>query len=483
MRPKLLQNFIVVVLFWFGATTLWWSFQQPEVNLNALRALKDLAPFLPITAAQEATILGSLGTQLQVLTYWTLPLLGGVAVSGLVGYGLVWLKARKVSQERAAREEGSGEFRGVSLTVGELPVPTVLPKDDIELGAEPGSPLENFSPQEKKLLEDILGTLSAHPNAYAGPDVHDSLLDHTMALVEKALQQPRNPVLLALVAAAGELGKITAYKQHPKTGEWVAAKAVDREAAKILGVMPAWFALPYEPRNAVMSAVKYSTNPRVMPEYESNEAVYRTARSLLTQREEAHQQVVVEVQQKTLEEAAQSLPEMVMSAFMQGLPAMSFQTRNLPKGVRATAWKVGSRVYMLEIALRESVMAKLKPELRSALTPAAGNKPRLHPFTVELLRALNDNGWLVCEHEGQKVAAKEALWNVKAGKLEFKGVIIVDVPDNHQEQLPSGDSIYEVSVTGPLFQHHAQHSAPGGLTREDLLGSVLRPSADKPSAV
>lgn len=478
MRPKLLQNFFVVLTFWFIATTLWWSFQKPQVNLDALQAIQSLMPFLNISVPAEAGIMGSLGVQMKVLVYWTVPLLVGTALSAALGYGWVWWRARGEHQARAKREAGTGEFRGVTLTVGELPVPTVLPKDDIELSAEPGSPLEKMSDQERKLLEDVLGTLSAHPDTYAGPDVSGPLVEHAMALAEKALDQPRNASLLALVAASSELGKITAYRKD-KNGEWVMAKNVDRESARILGVMPSWFALPYEARNAIMSAVKYRGNARAMPEFESNEAVYRLARALLSQREETHQQVVEVAQQRTLERAAESLPGTVLSAFLQGLPSMSFQTRSLPKGVRATAWKVGSRVYMLEIALRESVLPKLGQELRSALTTPPGAKPRLHPFTVELLKSLHSKGWLVCEHESQKVDPKEALWNVKAGKLEFKGVIVIELPDEYKDQLPPGDSIYEVSITGPLFQHNAPSNTSQSVTKEDLLGSVLRAAPDK----
>lgn len=481
MRPKLLQSFIVVVLFWFLVTTLWWSMQRPEINLQALFALKELLPFLPINPPKEATIMGSLLVQRDVLLYWSLPVLGGSLLTGAAGYGLMWLKARATAKERHDRETGHGLWRGAHLTVGELPVPLVFPRDDVTLSAEDDEALGRMTQRELKLLSDIIGTISAHPHAYAGDGISDSLLDHTLTLATNALESTRNPGLATLVAAAHELGKITAYT---KSGDsWTLSKDQDNEAAKILRTLESWYEMPEMERNAVMLAVKYRGRPRQLPEVDSDTQAARLAKELLFKSEDTRAATVAQAKEETLEAARSDidrpLSEQVFEAFVKALPSLPFQNRGLPKGVAAVAWKVGGRAYLLEIKLRDTVMAKLPADIRGALQPNPKERARLQPFTVELLKALHDKGWLVTHINDTKLKPSEAVWNVRAGKLDFRGVLAVDVPPEYLPQLPADDSMYEVVVTGPLFTSAA---APAGFNKDDLLGSVLRPASSAPRA-
>lgn len=479
MRPKLLKSFIVVLIFWLVATTLYWSFQKPEVNLQALTSLKALLPLLSLDVPNNATILGSLQVQLKVLMYWSLPALVLATLSGLAGYGLVLLWARRTSQERTSRETGSGNFRGVTLTLGELPLPDILPRDEIDLGADDNEALGRITERERRLLCDILGTISAAPNAYAGEGISVSLLEHTLNLASKALMHHRHPGLSAIVAAAHELAKITAYKKSD-SGEWTSVKNHDRESARILGSLDSWHALPYQDRNAVLMAVKFHSNPRSIPDLDGDPQVYRHARDLLAVADGAQIEAVTEEKQRTLEKT--ELPDVIFETFAKALPSLSFQNRGLPKGVAAVAWKIGNRVYLLEIKLRETVMAKMPADVRGALVPNPKERQRLQPFTAELLKSLEARGWLVSKIGDAQVAPKEALWNIKAGKLDFKGVIVVDVPPEFIGQLPADDSMYEIVVTGPLFTQSASsaNGAGGGMSKNDLLGSVLKPSTAKP---
>jgi hypothetical protein len=487
MRPKLLKSFIVVVIFWMFATTFYWSLSKPEVNLHALQALKSMLPFLPFTvSATDTGILSSLGVQLKVLGYWTLPVLVLSLVSGLVGYGIVWKMARRTSQERTDRETGHGNFRGVTLTLGVLPTPKPLPRHDIDLGADDNEMLGRVTEKERRLLCDILGTISAATDAYPGEGITVPLLDHTLNLAAKALTARRNPGLSAIVAAAHELGKLTAYRKGDN-GEWTATKNHDREASRILGTLDSWAALPQLDRDSVLMAVKFHSNARSIPDLNGDPNVYRFARELLTVADDVQTEAVTEEKQRTLEKT--ELPDVIFDSFVRALPSLSFQSRGLPKGVQAVAWKVGSRVYMLEIKLRETVLAKMPADVRGALVPNGKERQRVQPFTQELLKALETRGWLVRKIDDTKIEAKDALWNIKAGKLDFKGVIVIEVPKEFLPSLPSEDSMYEVSVTGPLFTSSSNHGhnggsgsssgAPMGLSKNDLLGSVLKPSSPK----
>jgi hypothetical protein len=473
MRPKLLKSFITVVTFWFIATTLWWALQKPEVNLAALQKLKELFPFIPVSVPAEATILGSLGVQMSVLLYWSIPMLVGTAVSAAIGYGFVWWRAKASADARKKRETGKGEFRGVTVTVGELPVPSKLPMDEIEIGTDSGDEnLARLTEREIRVLEEVLGTISAHPDAYAGDGVSSDLLTYTVGLVTKAIQRQRSPGLCAIVAAAHQLGKITAFQR--KDDGWVQVKNVDMESARILATLDSWHALPSQDRNAVLMAVKFFSNPLKMPEIESDAAAYRLAKDLLFAHADEERTAVQEEKRKVLEEKSETLPDLILNTFIRSLPLLSFQNRGLSKGVQAVAWKHGRRIYLLEIKLRETIMPKLPADIRGALSPERKGASRLQPFTVELLKALDEKGWLVRQHNNYTLNGTDAIWNIKAGKLEFKGVIVVDIPDEYKEQLPADDSMYEVTITGPLF---ATQPVPDFKADDLFSGGLLKPGS------
>lgn len=479
MRPTLLKSFFVVVIFWFFVTTFWWSVQDPAVNYQALVSLKELFPFIPLEITQESVkdvnIFHALGFQLNVLTFWTLPLLMGSLITFLIGYSVIWFKAKGKRDARTYRESGHGEFRGLNQTIGEFPTPRGLPREEIEINRE-NELFGKMTEKEANLLGEIVGTLAAHPDAYAGEGISVPLMEYTESLIEKCLNSDKNPGLTAIVAAAHQLGKITAYKKSGSEWNLIPAKTQEKEAATHLSHLPAWFALPPVEKNAVLLAVKYNKTPRFLPELDSDPETQRLAKQLLSIQDNKQAAVIQEEKQKTIEKieenSEQSLSDIIFEAFLRGLPSLSFQNRGLPKGVAAVAWKTKSRVYMLEIKLRETVLAKLPSEVRGALTNSK-EKSRIQPFTSELFKALKEKGWLVTEIDPWKVDSKEALWNVKAGKLEFKGVIIVDVPEEYLTQLPSDDSMYEVTVTGTLFNNNGGTSSPFNSFSRDALGSVL----------
>ena len=475
MRPTLLKSFFVVVIFWFFVTTFWWSLQKPEVNAQALYELKNLFPFIPVEASEEASIWTALGVQLNVLAYWTLPLLTGSALTFLTGYGIIWLKAKSKRDERSYRESGHGSFRGLNQTIGEFPTPSGLPREEIEINRD-HELFSKLSEKEADLLSEIVGTLAAHPDAYAGEGISISLMEYTESLIEKCLQADKNPGLTTIVAAAHQMGKITAFKKVGSEWNLIPAKTQEKEAATHLSKLPAWFKLPEIERNAVLLAVKYNKSPRYLPEVDSDAETQRLAKQLLSIQDNKQSAVIQEEKQKTIEKiqenSEQSLSDIIFEAFLRGLPSLSFQNRGLPKGVAAVAWKTKSRIYMLEIKLRETVLAKLPPEVRGALSNPK-EKSRVQPFTSELFKSLKEKGWLVTEIDSWKVDSKEALWNVKAGKLEFKGVIIVDVPEEYLTQLPSDDSMYEVTVTGTLFNNNGGGANSFNSFSKDALGSVL----------
>lgn len=467
MRSKLLSSFIFVVSFWWLITTLAWSVADPETNLKSLQALAQLMPFLhlKVPTTGTVTVMDALSLQKQVLVYWTFPIWVAVGLFAMAGLGVIWYRAYLQKGERDAREQAVGDYRGISITLGELPRPLTMKKEILELGAEDSDVLATLTEKEKALLLDVLGILAAHPDAYAGEGHAQSLVDMAVAAVEGALSHKSRPGLAAIVAAASELGKITAYKKDG-TGAWVGTKDICRESTTLLANLETWWQLPSEDRLAVMFAVRNRDNPDALIDAGGNKSVLSLAKSLLYKAAAAVEKASTDERERVL--SKQELPDLAFKVFIDNLSQMGFQD-GLPKGVKAIGWKIGGRVYLVEIKLRETLMEKLPEDVRGALTASAGQKKGLHPFTIELMKSFNAKGWLVKEINGMKVTAREALWKIQAGKLEIKGVIVLDIPDEYREMLPAKDSIYPVKVTSPLFSNAG--AAP--MTTNDMAGLGL----------
>ena len=184
MRSKLLKSFIYVFGFWWLAFTVWWSLTDPATNLVALKRVAALLPFLPLSVPQgEVSVLQAWSMQKQVLMYWSVPLLVISCVMAAIGAGVVWALTYKEHKARIARETPTGKYRGATTTLGPLPVPKRTPRETLELGAADAEVFACMSDEEKTLLVDILGIISAHPNAYSGSGIGVSLLEHTVRVV------------------------------------------------------------------------------------------------------------------------------------------------------------------------------------------------------------------------------------------------------------------------------------------------------------
>lgn len=158
----------------------------------------------------------------------------------------------------------------------------------------------------------------------------------------------------------------------------------------------------------------------------------------------------------------EDVEKIIFDTFIRLLPSMAFQHKGLPRGVKAVAWKLQSRVYMIEIKLRESILAELPESLRQSIM-AVKDKNRVHPLTRYLFQIFHKKGWLVTEIDGMTVSPHEASWNVHAGTLDFQGVMILDFPEEFVPQLPVHNSMYKLRVTRPLYTSSASgYKKPDG---------------------
>lgn len=499
MRSRLLQSFLFVLGFWWIGTAMYWGIQDADVNLDSLRHVVELLPWVSLNLPDYVSVLDAWGLQKSVFTLWSGPVIFVTFVSAGIGAGIVWLWALTRHKERAKRIRALDEYRGISLTLGPLPLPQTPKLQPVSLRATDKA-LRVLSSDELAVLTDVLGLLAANRECFAGEgQPPGSLLQRTLKAAYAALKDPEHPGPAAIVAAASELGKITAWKKD-EDGSWLRIKHEQREAARSLAALPSWWALPGTERLAVLYAVKYRGQVENLPEGR-DPAVYRLTRALLDR--QAHVDAVVApsapetgstsapagvsasvgaAPAAPISDAAESArakayeqrdPEVeILELFERELAMLPFQTMGLPKNIPAVGWKKGNRAYFLENRLTEHLLAKLRPELRAAYTPT-GERVRVQKLTGALLKIFNQKGWLVLSHESHTVPVHEALWVIQAGKLEFSRVIILDLPEEYVDRLPPKDSYYEVKVKRPLFQVPIANA----ISKDDLLGDVLRPKA------
>jgi hypothetical protein len=298
-------------------------------------------------------------------------------------------------------------------------VPTQAPSVNLEKPSA-GSPSSPEKPARRE--SDLPRQATAHVPPPPAPVKQPSLLDEVLAPANlTSLKEKEADVSLS---SQGSASSLAPPEEHPSFGD----------SASVFEEPPVAPATPVEPTEAIRPKLSWDDEP--------------------------------------------DAPTISLEGlFLRYLPTMSFQTRGQPKGVAAVAWKVKNRVYMVEGRLRELLETKLTPELKAEVR-AFKEKTRTRPLIAMLLKELDAKGWLVKSADGVSILpAAEALWTIKAGKLEFKGVIAIDVPEDYLEQLPPGDSMYEISVVGPLFYQNT--AGMEVMSRASLMSSVLKNPSPK----
>lgn len=499
MQKHLLRSFLIVVWFWWVVAFLVFSISDPGINLAALERLHTLFPFLAIRVPAHADALNALSIQIRILKGWSLPVLGLTAAWALVGAGLALGWAWGLRQKRIRREQsGQNGWRGVSVTLGVLPPLASLPRieadlcvDEPEKAAEQASEIAEAEgeslqttltrlPQvNQDLIQEIIEVLAAHPEAYVGPGHQGTLLEHSLHVLETTLlrKEAAEEPLLPIAAIAHDLGKIVTFQKSAE-GEWTRTGWHDKASARILAALPSWWKLNPEERLALDFAIRYDHSSRDMP-FPRKDQIRRRALQIQGLLSQADREATAAEKQAVLIDLP--LPDLAFQAFMDVLPTLPLHVAgHAPaKGVKAAGWKQGEFLFLLENQCRERSMAMMSPEIAAALGGAFRPQHKLAPFTDHLLDGLAEQQLLVTEWEQQTVPANNALWNLKSGTKEFKGVLIIRITDEMRLRLPETDTTYILTVLGPL----REPSLPGemGVASTLDLKGLLRTSKKKPA--
>lgn len=162
------------------------------------------------------------------------------------------------------------------------------------------------------------------------------------------------------------------------------------------------------------------------------------------------------------ESADLALRQRVMSAIRMALPQLRIHHHTLPRNLRVSAWTSGRQLLVAETHLRDQVQLLLSAEDREAVARVHRPGAPVSGLRLVMLEVLDDAGWLVRQVGTTVLAPDEALWNIIVGKLDYKGVLALQLRGGTPGGLlaldqvgPTPDDLKEgrrvPTVTGALF--------------------------------
>lgn len=522
MNNSLLKSITALVIFYGAAALLWLMLLPPNDLISLLAGLPDFMRPEVVPKKGSLNFLQLEETQKVFLEAWSLKILQAWLIAAAVGIVLTALVIFLFLRHRRRRKNASGSWRSLGVTIGPLPVPEQLPRKRMKLTLK-GIKLTK---DEDALLEEILGTLAAHPGAYVGAGHGTvSLHEHTLGVVETIMSREVFNADHVLAAAAHDMGKITSFIKGPD-GSWERVKMHAQESARMLAVLPAWGRLPLDQREAIRLAVKNEHSPNMIPGIDTsipaseidpmvrksmasdfrhplydNPTFRRRVVELVTALRDADG-VQTAAEKKVVLSEIGDLPGFCLQAFLKALPTMPFYYQGVPPGTKGMVWQYNKRLYISEAKMRDYVMSEaLSDEHHAALGGTYRGPKTIAPFTWHLLEAFKQKGWLVTkakcytkfhksnEDPGPLPVEMECqpempLWDVLSGNKVLNGMIIIDVTDaDVLARTPQKDLGFAI---GPHRPHQPSSGAyqrqkaegPKLLTREEMDGGLER--SDKP---
>lgn len=437
-------------LFYGGAAALYFFWYSPEQLTDWLTA----AGRPPKELITPINIIPYFASEFKLRFISVSPFIAGGIALGLIIPLILGVFNRLAYRSRM--KESKDSFRGVGITFSNIPQIKEPKKANLKFKLPKG-----ISKKHKPLLLDILNYLGQHPDAFVGDGHKGTLLEHTLNVVEKALNHPDPDSLLLLAAAAHDIGKTTSHK---KVGnEWQRQAFHDKESARILVSFDSWWKMDETERTILVYAIRYEHSKSNMP-YSIpglvNDEVAR-ARKLLDQLHEIDGQATKEEKAEVLKDI--DVGEAVISAFLRALPEMPFQVRGMKKAVSACGWRQGDLLYLLEHRVRDLSVVKMDADQAAALGGKYREKGQVSAYSQALFDALEAKGWLIRTLDAQRKPDEEPiettvpldfpLWKISAGTASFNGVYVIELPEDMRHYYPA-ETQYTITVLEPLGKNN-----------------------------
>lgn len=351
----------------------------------------------------------------------------------------------------AKRIDADPEWRGIGANIGELkPVSwyqklpafnsTSVNFKSIGVDADEAKRVQrlfdDLPARYQAIIRDVFWLLSEYNDSFVGhghaqEDEDYALLNHAIRVVCNGWRD-NSDSLLPIILVAHDLGKIPVWKNKgfdSKSRLWSDKGYHDDRSGLILSSLDSFEALDEEEQLILLLIVRYSHKSGLMPRLPTDEA-NRRAGSLMEKLKNTDRQTT----SKEKEVVVKSITENeYIEAFWKCLDDLTWANKNLPRGIKANAWRVGDECYILEVNLRNIYLSRLGPNISAAFNNGHRNQGKPAQITSHLLDLLKSKNLLVLQKNGHDLHPNN-LWNINVGKaFAFRGVIGLRLPKDKIE--------------------------------------------------
>lgn len=410
-----------------------------------------------------------LSAQITITKDWILHTLPFVTITCTIAFALSWIGAWVLDIKRTNRKKGRGEFRGMSVTIGNLPMPKRMTFESVEIKL----PLKKFPKLHFTLFKDIL-SLCNSKEVPAGVGHPNTLFEHTINVINKALEiNITSPNSLCAIAAH-DIGKIEAFVK--KNGEWTVEGLHDEIGAAMIAKLPSWWDLNEKDRNIIYFAVKYSHKPDKVPSIIPNrEDICKTIEDI----RHVDHNVTGEEKEESVNDIEKE--STLLEIFMEFLQNTPIRTSSTPPGLKTGGWVKHDHLFILENYFKDVYLKENHPQVLAAYNELQ-SKVRFSRITKELLKQLNQAGLLVKKWNGEKITrTNEALWVIAANKMRFTKIIIIPLTEEIHS-LVGNDTYHKGLVVessyGAYFRQMQRENNPKPKAKLNAKSSTQRKVAE-----
>lgn len=472
----LLRSWLIVTTLWFLILFIVWGCSIPDIQaaVDSMSWVKEKPEAIHLLNDFRAIGI--------VISYWTIPVLGACSLGLFCGLTMSWITHKAVQLRQDSVNKMSDSWRSIHISKGYLPKPNwaSVPAKHVNLSyqGDLNRQMRLLKPPYSILFNDILGYIAQHPDAFVGEGHTEDLLEHSLNVLRTAMNpQPLKEYdpLLPIAAIAHDIGKTISWTRN-KNGAWTRAPGKkgnhDTQGGLLVAGMPSFSDISHDEQKVLLACLKYAHKKSKTPILEPSLAPrLRELQMALTSADQYATRSEKSARIESIEQDG-SDEQIFIEAFYASLSSLTFQTPTTQRGARASGWRQGNKVYLLEHGMRDAVAQNLPLDIAAAYGKSKRTRGSFSGITLKLFQVLEENGILVKEtsravldEHGKVVSEKIVkcasnqlpLWTVRCGKLDFNGVFIVDIPKTQLYRLPD-DAPFDVIVTGQMLAPERKRS-------------------------
>lgn len=406
-----------------------------------------------------------IGKKLDTLYVWTLPMLLAPLGVWILAFFVSYLGKIILVRKRRKTRVAADSSLGVNISLGKIPRPVWSVKKDkvvgLQITGELGNILDSLPTEHRLLFNEVANVLYSNPEAFVGPGHTESLLEHSLNVLQEASAQglstfKKDP--LAVVAVlAHDLGKIHSHEKKD-SGEWVkvGTKEHDVLTGMIVSSLDSFRGLDYRDAQVLTLVLKYTHKPWAVPwiDGDGGEELNKRVSDILDVVKKADKIATSNEKKKIVKEIDKD--ELFKQHFFNALNKLNWHHPGAKKGGKMSAWRNGNHVFVAEIALRDALIEELPKDWQSAFNKGRRQRGEVAEITQYLVDWLKRKKWLV--NSFNEMSSDFGLWNIKAGTASINGVFYLKVSEDVVYDLPPS-ATYSVEIISAVVRNRARKRA------------------------